>query len=230
MELRELIDELRSNRLDDTVAKYLWTDEELTGYLNDAVRQVCIRQRLLVESTNTSITQYTLTAGQKLFALHPSILAVRTLRTVESDGTQHDCLEGKTVRWVRERHPRFETWDNGRPHYWIPDYQQNAILLDRGCDNVQTVNLTCWRMPLDIEKLDVNDMTSEPCVSEIFHLDLCDWATYRAFQKKDAEALDDGRSDKAAESFNAKIGPLPSAAAIRLWGISPVIGTKPQFV
>jgi len=230
MELQELIDELRVNRLDDTVAPYLWTDEELTGYLNDAVRQVCIRQRLLVESVNTDVCEYALAAGARAIKLHASILAVRTLRLTEADGTHHDHIQGKTLRWLRDRHPHWETWDNQRAHYWIPDFQQGYIYLDRGNDNVQTVNLTCWRMPLEDERLDVSDMSESPIIDEHFHLDLCDWATYRAFLKKDAETIDTGRGRDAVATFDAKIGPLPSAVAIRLWGTSPATGTTPHFL
>lgn len=229
MELQDLLDELRVRRLDDNVQPYLNTDDDLTGYLNDAVRQACIRQRLLVESVNQTVCHYALASGERLLRLHPSVLAVRTLRATDSEGSKF-TLEGKTVKWVRRFHPHFETWDNGRPHYWIPDYQQGYLYLDRGCDNALTIDITCWRTPLDDEKLDVADPTSTPIIDELWHLDLCDWATFRALSRPDLEVEDRSRASGAESAFDAKLGPLPSAAAVRLWGVSPVIGTAPQYL
>jgi len=230
MSLEELLCELRGARLDDNALPHLWSDAQLTSYLNDAVRQVCIRQRCLVESVNATVCQYSLAAGVKLIKLHPSILAVRTLRITEADGTHRNDIVGKTLRWVRDRHPCWETWDACCAHYWIPDYQSGYIVLDRGSEQACTVNMTCWRLPIESEELDANDTTGEPIIDTAWHTDLTDWAVYRAFLGKDDETLDRSLGPSAASAFDAKVGPLPSAAAIRLWGVSPIVGTKPQYL
>lgn len=236
MTLTDLLAELRT-RLDDSTCQPLWTDAQLVGYLNDAVRQVCLRQRALTESINETVCQYALTVGQRQVKLHPSILAVRSARITDADtgdtdcasctGCAHPSMQGVTLRYLQRRYPHWETVDNGIPHYWLPDYQEGYLTLSRPVECAGTLYLTVWRAPSDDfdELLDVNDPTSEPAISEHWHLDLVDWAAYRAFNNKDGEETDDARASAAAAAFEAKIGRLPSATEIRLWGVSRLVGT-----
>ena len=102
--------------------------------------------------------------------------------------------------------------------------------MDRPAEVTGALQLTVWRGPIEDELLTTDDTDAEPIVSPHFHIDLLDWATYRAFSGKDAETQDDSKATAAARSFDAKVGRLPSATEIRLWGVSRLVGTTAEFL
>lgn len=231
MNLGELIALARSPaHLDDTVVPPLWSDEVLTTLFNDAVRQHCIRTRSLVESQDVKICRYSLAAGANSVRLHPSVLAVRVARLTFADGSRVDEMVGKTLRWVSRRCPHWETRDAGRPRYWIPDWQQGYLAFDRPMPADATLTITAWRLPTGLEQLDPADMDGEPVVAEHMRQDLIDWVVYLAMSGNDVELRNDQKASTAAAAFEAKTGRMPSAIEIRLWGVSPIVGTTPQYL
>lgn len=230
MTLAEALAELRGTRLDDTVQPYFWSDESLVAFLNDAVRQFCIRQRALIESANVDVCTIALVPGQRLLKLHPAVISVRSLRIVNTDDGQSHRPEGKPLRWMDRRCHDWLSNEAGCAHYWVPDYQDGYLALDRPADVAATAHLTVWRMPLDTEVLEVADPTGEPVIAPHHHIDLLDWAEYRAFSSNDSEMRDAQKAAGAEGAFTAKVGRLPSAIEMRLWGVSPIRGTTPQFL
>lgn len=220
--------------LDDQTQPPLWSDAVLTTLFNDAVRQHCIRTRSLIESQNPSICRYAVPAGTNAIKLHPSILAVRTARIAFVDGYEDGCsrgaLEGRTLRWLKRRQPNWETHHAGRPLVWIPDWQEGWLAFDRPVEADATLVITAWRLPLENEMLDANDLDGEPMVAEHWRQDLVDWVVYRALNGADAEMRNEQKAAAAAEAFESKTGRLPSANEVRLWGVSPIVGTLPQFL
>lgn len=224
MELSALITRLRRDRLDDTVEPYLWSDNALIDFINDAVRQVCLRARCLVDTETPAVTQYALAAGDRYVTLHPAILAVRHARIVG-----HHCgLTGITAKRLWKRRANWEGSGNGTPDYWIPDYHDGRLYLDRPVDKASVLHLNVWRMPLDTERMEVE--TDEPVVPSHWHEDLTDWAAHLAYSLKDADALDEKRAAEQAQRFESKVGRLPSMTEVRLWGISPIVGVQAEFV
>lgn len=233
MDLRALLDELRTNRLDDAVVRYLWSDEELTSHLNDAVRQVCIRQRCMIESVDPAICQFTVGIGERLHKLHPSVLAVRSGVMTYADGRRRCGTRGHSMAAMdRWRHDWAYNNDYTDIDVWVPDFQEGYLALGGYPAEAGVFRMSVWRTPTEDELLDANDDTGEPVINANFHMDLVDWAEYRAFSKKDAETIDNGRAGNALASFEAKIGPLPTAQAIRLWAIQPIrsTGTRAEFI
>lgn len=230
MNLEQLRDELRITRLDDTVKPYLWSDDELKSFLNDAVRQVCLRQRALIESVYTRLCRYPVAIGQRLVKLPSEVLAIRTARWLPDSDPTNSChpLELTTMKRLLRSKPRWEIEDNGLPQYLIPDYQEGHFALSCPPDEAGSVTMTVWRTPLAKELLCEDE--DEPVINPNWHIDLLDWAEYRAFSKKDAETLDAGRAQLAEQTFTAKVGPLPSMIEVRLWGISRLVGTTAEFL
>lgn len=227
MQLREMLNELRVSRLDDAVPKYLWSDDQLIGFLNDAVRQVCLRQRCLTESQKTSICQIPIAATQQLVKLHECILAVRSVRYIDPTATSTcEPLTGRTAKALWKEHPRWDMEDPGRPEHWVPDYQENMLAISRAPENAGYLKLLVWRKPLKEELLVKTCMDGVPVINDHWHLDLLDWAEHRAFSVPDSELKNDERASAAEEKFTAKIGRLPSATEIRLWGVSPARSSR----
>lgn len=230
MNLGELLTELRVSRLDDNVPQYLWSDAELTGYLNEAVRQVCIRKRALLEAVNTKVCRIPFGIGQRFLKLHPAVISVRHASIARTDdfpdggrlvGITAQRLEKSRDNWINET-------DHHCIRHWIPDVQEGHLAFDGLPEAAGTLQLHVWRFPLDTEKME--GMDDEPVINENWHIDLCDWAEYLAFRKKDAETLDTGRGEKAAAKFTAKVGRLPSMTEVRIWGIQPITSTIPEFL
>ena len=74
------------------------------------------------------------------------------------------------------------------------------------------------------------DLDGEPMVAEHWRQDLVDWVVYRALNGADAEMRNEQKAAAAAEAFESKTGRLPSANEVRLWGVSPIVGTLPQYL
>jgi hypothetical protein len=223
MELGQLIEKLRE-RLDDDIQPYLWSDKTLTDYFNDAVRQVCLRARAIIDSETPAVVEYPLPKGTQWVKLHPSILAVRRGRIKEDKYP----LVGITAKRLWKRRPAWEMADSGKLWFWIPDYQEGKLYFDKPTERDSTLRLSVWRLPLDVEVMEFD--TDEPAVPEAWHMDLLDWAAYCAYSQKDTEQNDDARANEAAGTFQAKIGRLPNMTEIRLWGISPIVSVPAEFL
>jgi hypothetical protein len=230
--LQDLIAELRESRLSDNVEPYLWSDDELTRHINDAVRQVCIRQRSLVETQNTDICQIAVAAGQRLVKLHPSILAVRFAYPVGYPPNSDCQPKGITAKRLFRCQPFWDqdTTTTGPMEFWIPDYQTGYLALYPLPSAAFTLQLGVWRMPLDVEQMETADLQGEPVIAPHWHADLLDWAEYKAFSRPDADTEQLQKAESAAQTFTAKIGRLPSATEVLLWGVSPLVGTTAEFL
>lgn len=222
MELRELKVALRRDVLDDAVEPFLYEGAALDSFLNDAQRQVCLRARALVDSTSAA-TRINVPAGAQRVQLDPAILSVRFARLDDACS-----LTGTTAKRLWKRDPGWDTAGSGTPRYWVPDYEDGYLYLDRPLDVARTLRLSVWRMPMEHEAME--DEGDEPVIPPHWHMDLLDWAAYRAFSSKDSELGDPERAANHLAVFEAKVGRLPSMTEIRLWGISPIVGVPAEFI
>lgn len=222
MELSGLIASLRKDVLDDANEPYLYSSAALASFLNDAVRQVCLRARALVDSVGPEATTYTVAAGVRGVKLHPAVLAVRQARLGSA------TLKGTTAKRLWKFCPDWDISEAGDACWWVPDYQDGWLYFDRPVLTDTTLTLSVWRMPLDGELLEGD--VDEPVIPQHWHQDLLDWAAYMAFSSKDSEQRDDSRAAGYVQAFEAKVGRLPSMTEVRLWGISPVVGVPAEFI
>lgn len=224
MELRALRARLRRDWLDDDITPYRWGDTALNGFFDDAQRQVCLRKRALIDSVTAEVCTYTLAANQRLVRLHPSVLAVRSARIVGQCG----LLTGITAKRLWKEEPGWDVSEAGLPQHWIPDYQDRYLALDVPMEEAGQLQISVWRAPLEVEQLQRD--RDEPVIAEAFHTDLIDWAAYCAYNVADSELRDEAKAANALQSFEAKVGRLPSATEIRLWGMSPIVGVPAEFL
>ena len=232
--LADKIAEMRESRLYDVATPPLWSNDEFVRNFNDAVRQVCIRQRALLEHTSSDVCSIAVSAGQQLVDLHPSILAVRFARQDGVSPCDTRPLGITAKRLFRER-PQWDsdTTTDGNLEFWIPDYQTGKLALYPLPTQDYTLRLGVWRMPLPAEEFTATDIDGPdklPVISPVWHTDLLDWVEFRCFSKPDADAESQQLASAAAARFTAKVGRLPSATEIRLWGVSPVVGVPAEFI
>ena len=225
MQLPDLLEACRQE-LDDVAAPHLWSDEQLVRYLNEAIRQACVRARLLVESTHP-MCAIAIVAGQDRYQLDPSVIIVRraALRSRPSDPlfrTNTASLDRFRCNWRDEQ---------GRPEFAVTD-QQGAgrlLLLTPKPTETDTLDLTVLRYPTEDEELVADDDTSEPVIALEHHEALVHWVCHRAFRSADQEASNTSRANDKLALFEEHFGPMPTAAQLQALAIDRLTGTEPHW-
>jgi len=205
---------LARQRLDDEVTPGLWSDDELIGFLNEAVKQACIRQRFLFEANHPRVCTAPVTAGSAQVRLHSAVLAIRSARLASTSKP----LDLVTLRWMDRERPEWPH-DRGTPERIVVDQQNGRMTLHPTPTQDDTLQLAVWRTPLEAELM--TEAGDEPVVDAFWHADLVDWVEHLAYLRADSETQDLARSNEAAARFAAKFGRMPSAHEIKCWGLSP---------
>jgi hypothetical protein len=202
MTLLEMIEACRTDRLDDVAEGSLWSDPELTRYLNEAQDEACRRARLLVDSSTAEICSIAVSAGKALYALDSRIIFVRRAKLAS---------RSKPLRFVSyldldEECPGWED-RTGTVQWVIPDFETGKLRTYRTATAADTMNLTVVRTALE-------PMTSdghEPEIPPRFHYSLTAWACHRAFSKPDVDCIDPKRAEGALAEFEREFGPKSPA-------------------
>lgn len=210
-------------RLDDEVLPGLWEDDELIGFLNEAVKEAVIRLRALLEARNPRVCTAQITAGSSDIKRHPAVLAIRSAR-LASTGRPLELVELKVLDRDRPQWPL----DEGAPTHIVIDRQSGQLTLYPRPTADDTLQLAVWRAPLEAERLESEG--DEPPIDELWHEGLIDWAEHLAYLRADSETFDQQRSDRAEARFTALFGKRPTAARIAAWGLTAKRGTRPEFL
>lgn len=222
MNLQELVDELRGNTLRDTssllsgtaVDKF-WTDAQLVRYLDDAQVKWARKALCLRDATTTAVTQITLVADQANYTCHSSVLGVLSLRY---DTDTADLARAGHTLFSRTPLPDEATYfpiantqlPPGRPQAWSTD--EYVTINSDLAPNIRiypTPTTTeagkiCYlrviRKPLvHFTTTGMSSQTSE--IPQDYHLDLLDWAAYRALRNVDADAGNPGIAEVFKKRF-----------------------------
>lgn len=227
MKLDDLLDELRTNILNDRSDRtsgdsdYLWTDKTLVRYINEAQRRFAKRSFIILDKTTPEVVTVTLKTGVSEYTLHPSIISVLSARwsgdTRDLSRTGH-CALGEFV--VGDTISPFEAAQLmpllGAPRAFSTDEALSedddgnlaAITLQvyptpRVEENNTTIKLRVCRMPLN--DLTTASLSSEPELPADHHLEMLDWAAYLALRIVDHDAGDPKRAQEFATSFERHV-------------------------
>lgn len=202
MQLRELMTLFR-NEVDDATEPYLWSDEEVIEFANDAQNEACRRARLLVDSSTTALCQIAVTAGTALLDLDPRVLFVRRARFATYrplDRMNMQDMECYNPFWM-------DATGGGTPRVFVPDYETGKLLLWPTPDADGTLLLTVVRDPL----VEMDADSDIPEIAPRYHRSLRYWMMARAFGKQDAEANDPKKEATAMALFEQEFGKKSSA-------------------
>lgn len=201
MKTRELIHEARENILRDIStavdrsrdADARWSDATLVRYLQDAEAKFAIQTLCLRDSTSPA-TRICLRAGQVLYPMHRSVRVVYAAqcgRTHLALTTYNRLLERRPP--VGAGAPVIDPGAVGAPTHYYTDADSGHLGVyptpGEGEDGAEVV-LRVARLPLRPISLDRLDAESE--IPEEYHLDLVDWACWRALRNQDADLEVDG--------------------------------------
>ena len=218
MTLSELLSTLRADYLRDTGRPYLWSDATLVNRIDDAQRRFARQTLCLRDNSTPEVTQVTLVAGQSEYILHEAVIGVISARydTSISDLYQAGHKELATGFYINSwfNSPSSVSNAPGEPLAWSID--EGLANEDRGRMTLRIypvpdsnaagkiVYLRTIRMPLT--NLSMDNLTSGvPEIPEDYHLDLLDWAAYRALRTLDGDAGGSVAGDRFRQRFEEAV-------------------------
>jgi hypothetical protein len=228
MQLDELLHELRANILHDRSDRFggdindeMWTDATLVRYINEAQRRFARRSLILRDGTTPAVTQVTLVAGQSIYPLHVSVLAVISAK-----------VSTAAYDLARAGHSIFDTnrpvdgpyFDPSRLGTLTPGapvaYSTDEDVSPDGNGSISVIHLRVYPTPdassagrvlqlrvarLPINNLTLANMSATPEIPEDHHLEMLDWAAYLALRIVDLDAGMPDRSKEFGASFEAHV-------------------------
>lgn len=207
MNLPELIRRFRV-MANDRQEPFLWDDQDVIAWLNDAQAQACIRGRLILEDTNPDICDITLTPGLQVYSLHPSVYELVIVMMRPATGSAYR-LNLVSREWLDANEPEWRT-DTNPARYVIQGEKSLRVVGD--FETGATLLIECYRTPAAVMALPSPldpDIVSAPEIHQAHHEHLIDWALYRAYSIPDTETLDPQRAALAENAFTRYFGPLP---------------------
>lgn len=211
MILSELIRKFRVAAFDNE-QPYLFADEDITDWLNDAVKEAAIRGRLIHDSTTTGVCTIATVPNVSIYALHESMYEIDSICWVNNDLQTRtvDALSLVSQEDMGDIWHDWRTRDYGTPEYAIQ--HDTNIRLVPAPNAAGEIALEGYRTPLVPMVLD----TDRPEINIIHHEYLIQWALHKGFGIPDSEVFDMNRSALAEQEFTDYFGQRPDSDLRRI--------------
>lgn len=206
MNVEQFIAAFRSD-MGDAAVPYLWSDEDIVRYLNDAVNEAATRAFLIEDNTSTACCTITLEPGQSTYPLHDSVVAVKRVTFAGKP------LTASSVEDMDETDTAWEAKTGAQPQRFIANGAVTEIRLYPEPTVAGTLSLTVYRTPLQELSADVD--TGAPEIKTVYHERLKNWIYRCALLKDDAETFDRARANDYEARFAADFGERQTANAER---------------
>ena len=195
MNLGELIESFRK-LADDNASPPLWSDEEITRYVNEAERDAVERGFLIEDDETAEICEIAVEADTAIYNLDPRVLKITKAKL----DLQHRLLDPteKSVLDLR----LMATWESnpGTPFAYID--RQSSIRLVWVPIADDTLRLTVYRLPL----ADMDGPDDEPEIRAELHYQLLDGMLARGYLKNDSETYNPAKSAEHEARFTQHFG------------------------
>lgn len=187
----------------DNVAPYLWSDEEVYRYMNDAYFMF-VRCTGGIADGSSSITQITATTSTATTAIDASIMRIRTARnTTLNKPITVVNVQDEDYAWREDYGLLFSGYDpttEGRPDYMIIGEEDEKVRWIQVPDADYAVQLVVERLPLIRITRSKQPFTG---VREEHHYHLLKWMRHLAYRKQDADTFNLVKSDQERDDFIA---------------------------
>lgn len=203
MNLEALRAQFRADADDQVANPYLFSDAQITDWLNEAVEEACIRASLLQEDEDAAVCLVAVTAGTASYALHTSVIDVTVASFTPVDGDRIDLELTDRIELDRLM-PGWRT-STDDPVYLVQDDTKVRIVPTPQVAGVLAIE--CVRLPME----PMTSESDEPEIAQIHHRQLVNWALFRAFSKPDSETIDPTRAEKGESAFVGYFGIRPDA-------------------
>jgi hypothetical protein len=198
MTRRELLQRYRL-ALDDVEEPYLWLDEELTIYLNDAIDIACEEARILEDVSTASVVEVSITADDSTASIDSSIVKINRAKFA-GQSTPMKIIYSGCIDYLDANYSGWESSDSSTSSTLLTEgFGSNTVGLYPPHDTTETLYLRVYRRPLAAERLGNSDQDDEsPVVDAKYHRFFDHYIMYRAYLKEDSQTHD---PKKAAEHF-----------------------------
>jgi hypothetical protein len=183
--------------LKGTATQRFVSETLMLSFANEAVREVCIRKRPLVDSATADLCTIAVTAGEAFYPVDPRVLLIlRGRMTGETNPlgrVSFPVMDGCCPGW--ESH-------TGVPEAFITGMYKGIHLYPLPTAP-GTLNLTVVRAPL----VEMTDTDSVPEIPVDYHRTLISWIKHKVYAIQDVEVYDKGLSTLALAEFEKMVGP-----------------------
>jgi len=202
MDSTGLYDTFRSDVV-DTARPYLWTDDEVWRYAT-AAHNMFLRLTGGVVDFMSEACEATVTAGEPLVELHPSILRIMSA-TMRSDTRPIEIINPTDVSKMRTTdygQVKQLIMDNtaGVVRYFVLGLQKGYARLVQVPTADDTIDLNIYRLPL--KPVDGPDQEISD-IEEDHHIYLLAWMKHLAYKKQDADTFNPKASEQGKQDFQA---------------------------
>ena len=210
MILSELIRKFRVAAF-DMEQPYLFADEDITDWLNDAVKEAAIRGRLIHDSTTTGVCTISTLPAIPNYALHESLYEIDAIHWLSVDNPYRvNRLRLVSQEDMADIWHDWRTRDHDTPEYAI-QHDTNIRLVP--APNVAgVITIEGYRTPIAPMVLD----TDRPEINIIHHEYLIQWALHKGFGIPDSEVFDMNRSALTEQEFTKYFGERPDSDLRRI--------------
>jgi len=197
MNLRDLIDAFRRD-CDDRVDPPLFSDGDITDWLNEAQRQACIRARLLL-----CRDEYPLSGGQRIVKLDDAIFELRRVELHREGQTDYSLYQTEGDR-LDDAAPGWHAY-SCPPKAFV--HRDGEIELAGEASDGDVIRIEGFRLPRPMRS-----DTDCPEIGHFHHLALLHWALFRAHSVPDKEVFDPNRATEQEARFEYYFGRRPKAS------------------
>lgn len=207
LNLGSLLDNFRL-LTDDTAAPVLWSDDEITRYANDTVRDAAERGFLIEDDQTPEICQIAVVANTANYPLDPRILKItrarldvrrRVLYSVDKASLDNGLSLPYRNHWGRFWG---QSWDTAKGIVFGYIESTEGVRLVRIPIESDVLRLTVYRLPLS----DMVEMSDEPEIRIERRYDLLDGMLARGYLKRDSEIYDPKLAAEHEAKFTQHFG------------------------
>lgn len=216
MNLEELVKELRESILRDVTDQVtqshdtLWSDVALIRYINEAERRFARKTECLLDKTTAAITQITLVEGQSEYPLDDRVINVLSIICDKNNlrKTNHDALTGFPGA-ISAGNVVVKAQQIGAPLMFTTDEATRTLRVypvpgEQAAGQVMFLRVS--RLPLN--ELKSSDMKAVPEIPSDHHLDLLEWAAWRALRNHDVDGENMNKASAHKTRFNEAVEEL----------------------
>ncbi len=186
-------------RAGDTKRPYLWSDDEVNSYINEAYTEAVDRGLVIYDRESFTVD---VEVGVTNYQLDPAIIRVKGAEVTSRAGVELDDPEPMRLGDRRYDFTYREYQDSEA--YRIEE--DGMFVLAFTPTEVSVIALEVHRYPDPLESDD-----DEPQIQPIYHYKMLSWALKLAYLKQDADTLDPSASEKHDMEFSRTFGPPKTA-------------------
>lgn len=198
------------SEVNDTVPQYLWSDADVSSYMDDAQKTFCRMTDGISDATTHALTRISVAPGDIFKPIDPRILKIRYARRL-SDSHTIEVLNYTDLNRIStvgdygwQRTLGLDETFTGTLTAIVIGMQADQVRLLPIPKAADTIDMVVYRLPLaDI------DLTAVPQVAQNFEIPaqhvrcLLYWMKHLAHMKQDAETFDKGKSEEFRQQFLA---------------------------